>query len=157
METAIPREQGASDVVDAGKPAKRWSGVFKLLVEQHVEAFALAKRLGTRSGDQPTRELGSRSPEQRRAHERHLRERVEMVEVHAALRAVVETELSLESDTNASDLANAVAALDAINPGSPEWDPTFLQLSELVEARVNAEQGESFAELDEPQPLLAAG
>jgi len=29
-----------------------------------------------------------------------------------------------------------MAVLDAINPSSPEWGPTFLQVSELVEERM---------------------
>lgn len=156
MEMASRPEHRASDVasdaVDAGTPTKRKSGVFKLLVEQHGEAFALAKRLGTRSEQQLPRDSNESSRDWRQAHERH-----EMVEVHAALRAVVEAELSREGDTNASDLFDTVAALDAINPSSPEWDPTFLQLSELVEARVNAEQSEFLPPSNEAQPLLATG
>ena len=157
MEMAVPREQGAPHVVGAGTPTKRRSGVFKLLVEQHVEAFALVKRLGTRPEGPLAQEQVCCAGAERQAHERHARERGEMVQVHAALRAVVEAALLQESDANASDLVNAVAALDAINPGSPEWDPTFLQLSELVEARINAEQSEFVAQLAESQELLAAG
>jgi hypothetical protein len=60
-----------------------------------------------------------------------------MAELYAALKEVVVlTETSTDNDVQPSDLADAMAALDAINPTSPEWAPTFLQVSELVEARV---------------------
>jgi len=40
-----------------------------------------------------------------------------MIEVYAALREVV----SSDDDPPSSDLADAIAALDAINPSSPDW------------------------------------
>jgi len=141
---ANPLEQAASGSSAVGTPAKPRSGVFKLLLEQHGETFAQVKRLGMRSEEQSRRELDSQARAER-CSKRH-----EMSEVCEALRTVVETEISLQRDTNVSDIEDAMAALDATNPGSPEWGPTFLQLSELVEARISAGQDES------PQ-LLAAG
>ena len=92
---------------------------------EHEEVFASAKRLGMRVREIDPLDAGVR--DERASHDRD-----EMVEVYAALREVV----SSDDDPRSSDLADAMAALDAINPSSPEWGPTFLQVSELVEARV---------------------
>jgi hypothetical protein len=99
------------------------SGVFRRLMAEHGEVFASAKRLGMRVGH--PLDAGVRG--ERTSHDRH-----QMVEAYAALREVV----SSDDDPRSSDLADAMAALDAINPSSPEWGPTFLQVSELVEARL---------------------
>jgi hypothetical protein len=101
------------------------SGVFRHLIADHAEVFASAKRLGMRVREFEPRDAGVR--DERASHDRD-----EMVEVYAALREVV----SSDDDPPSSDLADAMAALDAINPSSPEWGPTFLQVSELLEARV---------------------
>ena len=110
---------------------KQLSGVFKHVLAEHGEAFAQVKRLGMRSeakrhGEfEPDANVGACLPHD------------EMAEGYAALRAIVQTEHLLENDARRSDLADAMAALDAINPGSPEWGPTFLQVSELVEAHLH--------------------
>jgi hypothetical protein len=135
---------GASEPSNAS--AKRRSGVFKLLLEEHGEVFASAKRLGMRADAPQRREFEG---------ERLSRAPGAVVEVCAALRAVVQTELAQESNPPESDLADAMAALDALNPGSPEWGPTFLQLSELVEARVN--EDEFAPAFDDSRRLSAAG
>jgi hypothetical protein len=147
-----PSEQSAAAAVGAGRLSERRSGVYKNLLEQHGEAFALVKRLGMRSADDPQREL---QPMLRR--ERSSFDRDEKAEVYAALRALVQAELLLDNDESTSDLADAVAALDAINPGSPEWDPTFLLLNELVEARLLEEQHVSIAKPDDSRQVLPAG
>ncbi|HEY0469698.1 MAG TPA: hypothetical protein VGC79_36155 [Polyangiaceae bacterium] len=151
---ANPREQAATEAVGAGQPSNGRSGVFKLLLEQHCEAFAQVKKLGMRSEEAPGWQeplAGELTPSAPRSSP----ECAEMAEGYAALRAVVRTELALRGES-ASDLADAMAALDAINPGSPEWGPAFLQLSELVEARGNEEQSEFFSKSNEPE-LRAAG
>lgn len=104
---------------------RKVSGVFKHLMAEHEEVFASAKRLGMRVRETDPLAAGVR--DEPASHDRH-----QMVEVYAALREVV----SSDDDPRSSDLADAMAALDAINPSSPEWGPTFLQVSELVEARV---------------------
>jgi hypothetical protein len=69
----------------------------------------------------------------------------EMTEVYAALRKIFQSEeATVDNDAEPSDLAEAMAALDTINPGSPEWGPAFLQLSELVEAHVSEEEHDLF-------------
>ena len=87
--------------------------------------FASAKRLGMRVREADALDAGERV-------EPAVPDHHEMVEVCAALKEVVPS----DDDPQSIDLADAVAALDAINPSSPEWGPTFLQVSELVEARV---------------------
>jgi hypothetical protein len=132
-----PGERAAAQVVGTGKPTlakeKRLKRVFKHLMDVHGEVFALIKRLGMSSEPQARRErcLTPRVPILSR-------DRGEMAEVHSALRELVQShELALDDDAEASELADAIAALDAINPGSPEWAPAFLQMSELVEAHAN--------------------
>ena len=127
------------------------SGTFKHLLAEHGEVFALVKQLGVRSDQQVRSELERRVREEARPHGRG-----EISGVYAALREIVQTEqLASENDTDPSDLADALAALDAINPGSPEWGPAFLQVSELVEAHVNDDQSDASPKSDEPD-LLAA-
>ncbi|MEI9947822.1 MAG: hypothetical protein WDO74_02310 [Pseudomonadota bacterium] len=136
---ANPGEPMASQVVGIGKPTKaaaELNGAFKHLMEEHGEVFALVKRLGMRSDELVRRELDGSSHEPG-----------EMDELSAALWEIVQTlERSLTDDAEPSDLADAMAALDAINPGSPEWGPAFLQVSELLEAHVNGEQNDFFSE-----------
>ena len=142
----------------SGKAQRQLSGVFKQVLTVHGEAFAQVKRLGMRAEGQhsePEREVGGCL---RHAHERLQlgQERGEMVEGYAALRAIVQTEHLLEDDERPRDLADAMAALDAINPGSPEWGPTFLQVSELVEAQLHESDGAIASTSDEErQPLVA--
>lgn len=107
------------------------TGACKHLLAEHGEVFALVKQLGVRSDQQVRNEL------ERRVGGPQSRGRGEISGVYAALREIVQTEqLGSDKDTDPSDLADALAALDALNPGSPEWGPAFLQVSELVEAHV---------------------
>jgi len=112
---------------------RRSSGVFKNVFAEHGEAFAQVKRLGMRSD---ARRNSAVQPDANRYFSRR-DEHVEMVEGYVALRALVEAERLLDNEAGPSDLADAMAALDAINPGSPEWGPTFLQVSELVKAHLH--------------------
>ncbi|HET7542303.1 MAG TPA: hypothetical protein VFK05_20685 [Polyangiaceae bacterium] len=129
-----PGEQGDSQVVDTSTrsqpTAKRPSNDFKRVMAEHGEAFALVKRLGMRSDAQPLEHARGAGSEDSTAG------RGKVVEGYAAWRAVVYHELLAESEAGPNDLADAMATLDAINPASPEWMPTFLHVSELVEARV---------------------
>ena len=127
-----PAEQASELVVAETQTEPRptaSSGAFGHLLAEHGEVFASAKRLGMRLRELEV--LDERVGGERFSHEPH-----EVAELCAALREVVLTEASSGNDAQPSDLADAIAALDAINPGSPEWGPTFLQVSELVEARV---------------------
>ncbi len=54
---ANPHEPDATEEVSADQSSKEQSGVFRLLLEQHGEAFAMVKRLGMRSGRTITSEL----------------------------------------------------------------------------------------------------
>jgi hypothetical protein len=123
---------------------RQLSGVFKHVLAEHGEAFAYVKRLGMRLDAQREPRDGEIEGEGSASgfpcgRERVFRgrERGEMAEGYAALRAIVQPEHLLENDVRPSDLADAMAALDSINPGSPEWGPTFLQVSELVEAHLH--------------------
>ncbi|HKO51106.1 MAG TPA: hypothetical protein VJV79_25530 [Polyangiaceae bacterium] len=103
---------------------------FRHLLEVHGEVFALVKRLGMRSDDHVRQAL---EPSVNRLWQ----QREEMAELHAALRQILHTDDSAVEDDEPSDLAEAMAALDAMNPSSPEWGPAFLQVSELVEAHAS--------------------
>jgi hypothetical protein len=160
IQMATPGEQAASQTVDVSEPAKATAagltampldGVLKHLLEEHGGVFALIKRLGMRSDEQ----LGPEVEPHARV-ELLSRELGEMAALYAALSEIVQAELSAHGEADPSELANAVAALGAINPGSPEWGPAFLHMSELVEAHVTEdEQDFSVAESGRP-PLLAA-
>lgn len=137
---------------------RQLSGVFKNVLAQHGEAFAQVKRLGMRSDVQRNSASEPDANEDFPRSSQHLqygRGRGEMVQGYAALKAVVESEHLLESEARPSDLADAMAALDAINPGSPEWGPTFLQVSELVEARLRPADDESRSMAEEEPRILA--
>ena len=137
-----PGERAASQVVGTGKPTnaemKALNGGFKQLMEVHAEVFALVKRLGMRSDEQVRRELDP-------SVDRLAQQLTEMTELYAALRKAFQSEdVVSDGDAPSNDLAEAMATLDAINPGSPEWGPAFLQMSELVEAHVSEEESDSF-------------
>ena len=135
-------ERAASQVVGSGKPTnaemKALNGGFKQLMDVHAEVFALVKRLGMRSDEQVRRELDP-------SVDRLAQQLAEMTELYAALRKAFQSEdVASDGDALPNDLAEAMATLDAINPGSPEWGPAFLQVSELVEAHVSEEKSSSF-------------
>ena len=131
MENAV--EQATSQGVGSNQPSTLahdgLSHAFKRLLNEHAAGFSLVKRLGMRSVGQLEGEfepLSVRSSQVLR----------EMAGLYAALREVVQNQASGMNDGyDQSDLAEAMAALDAINPGSPEWVPAFLLVSELVEAQ----------------------
>jgi hypothetical protein len=154
---ATPGELTASQAVGTTEPAKATpttltatgrDGVLKNLMEEHGGVFALIKRLGTRSDEQMPRELepGARV-------ELLSSELGEMAALYAALSEIVQAELSSDERED-RDLADAVAALGAINPGSPEWGPAFLHVSELVEERVVQQEQSFFPKPDEHRPRL---
>ncbi|MEI9936169.1 MAG: hypothetical protein WDO69_02985 [Pseudomonadota bacterium] len=154
---AHPGEQAQSQVVGI-KPnratLKGSNGAFRHLMQEHGDVFALVKRLGMSPGDHVRQPIESRV---RVRVEVSLQELGRMAQVYAALREMVQTmEPSADNDAEPSDLADAMAALDATNPGSPEWGPAFLQLSELLEARVNEEESDFPPKSDEQQQLPAA-
>jgi hypothetical protein len=157
VEMANPDEQAAMHVVASGKPNKATlngpNGAFRHLMDEHGDVFALVKRLGMSSDEQVRRELVPRVRVKFL-----LRELGEMAEVYAALKEIVQTlEPAAANDAEPSELADAMAALDALNPGSPEWGPAFLQVSELVEAHLNEEQNDVFFPSgDEHYQVLAA-
>lgn len=149
---AIPSEQATSERVKRApnKAAlEALSGFFRHVLAQHGEAFAQVKQLSMRAHVDPASERGARQNVPSFAHERD-----EMAAGYAALRGSVQLEQLLESDARPSDLADAMAALDALNPGSPEWGPTFLQVSELVEAQLH-ETERVIASTDEERRQLA--
>jgi len=157
---ATPGEETASQAVGRVEPAELTppglattdlDGVLKHLMEEHGGVFALIKRLGTRSDQQLPRELepGVRA-------ELLSSELGEMAALYAALREIVQSELSADNHEDPTELADAVAALGAINPGSPEWGPAFLHVSELVEARVVQEEKAFFPKADERHGQLTA-
>jgi hypothetical protein len=157
---ANPAEQATSGVVDTSGPTpatlKGLSGVFKNLLAEHSEAFVLVKQLGMRSEAQRNADVEPSScVGPGRCVEAFSHERGEMAQGYAALRALVQNELLVENDADASDLADAMAALDAINPGSPEWGPTFLQVSELLEAHAQ-DESEVASTSDDHRQLQAA-
>jgi hypothetical protein len=132
-------KQAASQAVDTVEPDQaapadlttRLDVVLKHLLQEHGGVLALIKRLGMRSNEQPLPELEPQVPVEPLS-----RDLGEMAALYAALSEVVQRELALDRDADPSDLADALAALGAINPGSPEWGPAFLHMSELVEAQV---------------------
>jgi len=120
------------------------------LLEEHGEAFALVKQLGMRPDQRVQSELTRGAGVKPLSHELG-----EMAEACAALSEIVQTQvLSVGDDADPSDLADALAALDAINPGSPESGPVFLLVSELVEAHIN--QNDPAPNSDEESCLQAA-
>jgi hypothetical protein len=158
---ATSGEQTASQAVGTAEPAMATptslaatsaDGVLKHLMAEHVDVFALIKRLGTRSSEQLPGEH-----EQNAAVRAELlsSELGEMAALYTALSEIVRTELSSDSHED-SDLVDAVAALGALNPGSPEWGPAFLHVSELVEARVAREEQAYFPKVDERRSRLTA-
>lgn len=138
---AIPGER-ATLVTSAPSNAalNELSGVFKHVLSEHGEAFALVKRLSMRLDREGCGQLGTTLAGEACSHSRG-----EMAQGYAALKAIVQKQHLLESEARPSDLADAMAALDAINPGSPEWGPTFLQVSELLEAHLHAAEDSLFA------------
>jgi len=125
---ATPAELTPADALASAtnqRAGQELSGVFKHLLAEHGEAIARVKRLGMRVD----------SAESITEHEHPANS--EMAERYAALREILQTQCLLEDDARRCDLADAIAALDAINPGSPEWGPTFLQVSELIEAHLH--------------------
>ena len=133
---AIPVEEARWETISSAQDhagVRQRSGVFKTVFAEHGQAFAQVKRLGMRSD---VRRNAAVQPDANAYFSRR-DEHGEMVEGYAALRALVKAERLLENEAGPSDLADAMAALDAINPGSPEWGPTFLQVSELVKAHLH--------------------
>jgi hypothetical protein len=117
-------------------------GGFRQLMEAHAELFALVKRLGMSADDQMRRELDL-------GVDRLAQCRAEMTELCSSLRKLFPSEeVSPDSEAQSSDLADAMATLDAINPGSPEWGPALLQVSELVGSQVSDDEDE-----DEDDPF----
>ena len=104
------------------------TGACKHLLEEHGGVFASVKRLGSSSNVPPS------------VHGELLSQlRVEIAAVQTFLRKIAKThELSLAT-AQASELRDAILALDAMNPESPEWGPTFVQVGELVEAHMNGD------------------
>jgi hypothetical protein len=158
---ANPAEQGASGFVEPSTPVpaafKPASGIFRSLLAQYAQAFALVKRLGTRSEAQLRQGLESYCDLRPVAAAAVVGapvvadERAEMLQGYTALQEIFRSQILPESEpeARAGELADAMAALEAINPGSPEWGPTFLQVSELVEAHADREDDESVARADE--------
>ena len=103
------------------------SGVFKRVMVEHGEMFALVKRLAMSSAELDREARG----------ELRSRELAEITNLCSALREIVDSRG--EAGLLNGELVEAIAALDAINPGSPEWGPALLQLSELVEAQAEGE------------------
>ncbi|HYQ31160.1 MAG TPA: hypothetical protein VER04_28190 [Polyangiaceae bacterium] len=124
-----PVEQASSQVGrDNTSEANESSRAFARLLREHAAGFALVKRLSSRSvgleGDE-IEPISIRSTQVLR----------EWSALHAALQEVVQTQtLAVSDGADSSDLAEAMSALEAINPGSPEWGPGLLLVSELVEA-----------------------
>lgn len=119
----------------AGDPAPQVaSSVCSDLLSQHAALFARVKRLGMRSEAQLDRGYG-------RALGRVVDslDGEEMAAGYAALKATIQTQLPSsqlvhEPASDPGTLVDALAALDALNPSSPEWGPTLLEVSEWVEA-----------------------
>jgi len=118
---------------------------FKRVLVEHEEVFAMIKRLAMSSHELVRQELAPRARVEVLS-----RELGAMAELCLALRELV---TSQDAADDASDLIDAIAALDAINPGSPEWGPAFLQLSELVEARATAERSDFSSEPSDARHL----
>jgi len=113
------------------------TGVCRSLMAQHGEVFALVKRLGKSRAAMAgaDEELRRRYPNVRLELLSLLRS--EIVAVQEMLGKIAQAQaLTRAADTSTSELAEAISTLDALNPGSPEWAPAFMQVSELVEAQV---------------------
>jgi hypothetical protein len=155
VEMANPVVQTASQTVESSQrvqtpPLHGLHDVFKHVMEEHGDAFALVKQLSMRPDER------ARSEATRRASVKPLpHELGEMAEACAALSEIVQSQvLSVGNDAEPSDLADALAALDALNPGSPESGPVFLHVSELVEAHIN--QNDPSPKSNDGSPLQAA-
>lgn len=145
---------------------RKRSGVFEHVLSAHRGAFAHVKRLGMRHEAQLEHRgsqleygpsVGGCAQHVRQPCPPPARERGEMAEGYAALRAIVESERLLENEARPNDLADAMAVLDAINPGSPEWGPAFLQVSELLEAQLHeADAPSATLELDHQRQRAAS-
>src|SRR4051812_19313958 len=86
---AIPGDEARSELITSSRndtASKQLSGVFRHLLAQHGEAFALVRRLGMRSELQPHFEL------ERDGCVAGCLLNEEMVEGYAALRAIVQAE-----------------------------------------------------------------
>jgi len=113
------------------------TGACKYLLEEHGRVFALVKRLGSNVEPILHGELLS-----------HLRD--EIAAVQTVLRKIAKThELSLAT-AQTSELREAILALDSVNPESPEWGPTFMQVGELVEAHMNGDDAHGEARASSP-------
>jgi hypothetical protein len=147
-------ERAASQVACKAKPTRAavvgYGGVLKQLLEEHSGVFARVKQLGLRSDERLPAEFSPGVPIQVSTDGV-----AEIAALYAALRDV-RTELSSHNDTDPTGLADAMALLDAINPGSPEWAPAFLHVSELVEAHLTAEEDPLYPRADERQSSQAA-
>lgn len=130
--------EGANSDIPMTPSVEELNRVFKKLLTEHGEVFARVKRLGMRSEGVAQRELAPPY-----CSEFVLRECGAMAEGYRAFKVIVQTQLLATQlvqgqAADDSELAEAMAALDALNPSSPEWGPTFFQVSEWVEAHVGA-------------------
>ena len=133
MSNPSERGRATAQEVGFGKPTradlKALEGGFRRLMEAHAELFALVKRLGMGVDEQMRYELDL-------SVDRLAQHGAEMTELCSSLRKLFQSEqLTPDSKAQSSDLAEAMAALDAINPGSPEWGPALLQVSDLFGAQ----------------------
>jgi len=130
------KERSSSAIEMSDRPL---TGVCRNLVAEHPELFALVKRLGESASDTAGAEVEARR--------RHPHVRLELLALLRSEIAAVQEVLGtiaqaqrLRNDNSAIELAEAISTLDALNPGSPEWAPAFMQVSELVEAQMVDEQ-----------------
>jgi hypothetical protein len=142
MSNPSGRECATAPQAVVGKPTraevKALEGGFRQLMEAHAELFALVKRLGM-GADEPMRCELDLSVDRLAQHG------AEMTELCSSLRKLFQNEdVTPDSEVQSSDLAEAMATLDAINPGSPEWGPALLQVSDLFGAQLNEDEDEPF-------------
>jgi len=137
-----PSEHAAAHEVGLGKPTKAevkaLEGGVRKLMEAHADLFALVQQLGVGADEKVRRELDL-------SVDRLAEHRAEMTELCSSLMQLFQSEdVAPDSEAQSSDLAEAMATLDAINPGSPEWGPALLQVSELVGAQVGEDEADPF-------------
>jgi Hemerythrin HHE cation binding domain len=113
-------------------------GVFETLVEQHGEAGALLKRAKAHESKRP--ELW---PTIRAALKSH--EQGELREVYPVLREYPELQAFADRhETEASQLSQTIAQMDALDPKSPQFATLLDKLIGLVEAHVADEEKQIF-------------
>ncbi len=119
------------------------TGVFKTLAEQHGQVTALLLRV--KSSADKRAELWPKIRIELLSHEKG-----ELREVFPALRDDAQTRpMAEQHDREAGELESQIQRIDALGFDSPNWEPEFNRLVELVKQHVDEEESSIFPKAQE--------